>query len=311
MCKRINTEFTVFFFLALFTSCQNNNSIIPIDVSFGLKPPGDSPEVFAPDLISSKEPVHGHLVFSPDQKEIFWSVSTNNYKTGKILTMRFENGNWSTPKIAPFSGKYRDLHPSISYDGNKIFFFSYRPLEVGGDSIYSIWSVERQNDFWSEPKPLNKYINAGFANGGQSFSLSGKIYFWSAREGSWGGCDIYTSNFENNEFIESEKLGVQINSDYMESCTWISPDESYLIFDSNRPDGFGSWDLYISYKGTEGSWIKARNMGEQINSEKSDWFSSVSPDGKYLFFVSNRNGNDDVYWVDARIIEDLKPNGLK
>jgi Tol biopolymer transport system component len=75
-------------------------------------------------------------------------------------------------------------------------------------------------------------------------------------------------------------------------------------------------------------------MGEEINSDASDYCPSVSADGKYLFFTSTRsahpsysevpltyeekmrilnspgNGNSDIYWVDARIIEELKLDEL-
>jgi Tol biopolymer transport system component len=32
-----------------------------------------------------------------------------------------------------------------------------------------------------------------------------------------------------------------------------------------------------------------------------------SPDGKYLFFTSNREGQDDIYWIEARVIDRLRP----
>lgn len=51
-------------------------------------------------------------------------------------------------------------------------------------------------------------------------------------------------------------------------------------------------------------------MGKTVNSEKGDWFPSVSPDGKYLFFSSNRDGSMDLYWMDAGIIQELKKKSL-
>ena len=94
-------------------------------------------------------------------------------------------------------------------------------------------------------------------------------------------------------------------------------------------------DLYISFKKNDGSWTKAKNMGEPINSSASEICPGVSPDGKYFFFTSYRtihknyseipltyeekirilnspgNGLGDIYWVDARIIEKIKPKELK
>jgi Tol biopolymer transport system component len=111
---------------------------------------------------------------------------------------------------------------------------------------------------------------------------------------------------------------------------FIAPDESYLIFASDRPGGYGEADLYICFRQSDGTWPKAQNMGPSINTKTGELCPSVSPDGKYLFFSSNRslypnysetpityaekerilnspgNGNPDIYWVDAKIIEELK-----
>ena len=99
--------------------------------------------------------------------------------------------------------------------------------------------------------------------------------------------------------------------------------------------GFGGVDLFVSFKKEDGSWTKGKNMGADINSSATEYCPTVSPDGKYFFFTSNRkayksysetpltyeekirilnshgNGLGDIYWVDARIIEELKPDELK
>jgi hypothetical protein len=53
------------------------------------------------------------------------------------------------------------------------------------------------------------------------------------------------------------------------------------------------------------------NLGEGINTSAYDWVPHVTSDGKYFFFNSTRRGNWDIYWVDARIIEELKPEDFK
>jgi Tol biopolymer transport system component len=97
----------------------------------------------------------------------------------------------------------------------------------------------------------------------------------------------------------------------------IAPDESYFIFCSFRKGGFGSGDLYISFKQADGSWGDVINMGDRINTDLNERFPIVTPDGKYLFFNSTRkiagaganepgNGAGDVYWIAAKIIEELR-----
>ena len=81
----------------------------------------------------------------------------------------------------------------------------------------------------------------------------------------------------------------------------------YMIFASvNRANGFGSGDLYVSFKDEFGKWKNAINMGEKINSKGNEICPSVSLDGKYLFYTSNRSGKSRMYRVAAQVIENLK-----
>ncbi|MFC6978023.1 hypothetical protein [Microbulbifer taiwanensis] len=105
-------------------------------------------------------------------------------------------------------------------------------------------------------------------------------------------------------------MGPTVNSGKMTAHPFIAPDESYLIWDSKRDGGYGGSDLYISFRQEDGSWGPAINMGEKINSDKWDAYASVTPDGKYILFnrgIDDDNDNVDIYWVDAQVIEALRP----
>jgi Tol biopolymer transport system component len=113
--------------------------------------------------------------------------------------------------------------------------------------------------------------------------------------------------FVDGQYLEQEK----VDTGFPGSSPAVAPDESYLIFVcTDRDNGHGGDDLYISFQNKDGSWTEAQNMGNRINSSSHDLWPSVSSDGKYIFFVSFRNGNADVYWVNAKIIEELKINIL-
>jgi Tol biopolymer transport system component len=114
------------------------------------------------------------------------------------------------------------------------------------------------------------------------------LYFSSDRSGGKGGYDIYRSRLVQGRYAEPENLGPSINSQYGEVDNYISPDESWLIFVSTRPDGLGNSDLYISYN-EGGSWTPAKNLGAPINSSAREFCPMVSPDGRYLFFISTRS----------------------
>ena len=127
-----------------------------------------------------------------------------------------------------------------------------------------------------------------------------------------GRRDVYKSVLRNDRYSKIENLGSNVNTRYDEGDAFIAPDESFIIVcGMGRPDCLGSGDLYISFRKEDGGWTMYQHMGKSINSPFSDYCPYVTPDGKYLFFTSRRTGADDIYWVDAKVIEDLKPDELK
>ena len=112
----------------------------------------------------------------------------------------------------------------------------------------------------------------------------------------------------DGEYQDPVNLGPKLNTKYHEWDTYLAPDESYMIYCSTKPEGLGDDDLYVTFKQRDGSWSDPIHMGNEINSEKSENRPYVSPDGKYLFYASTVRGNRDIYWVDARIIEKLRPD---
>lgn len=269
----------------------------------GMDKPNDTPLLFAPGIISTSRNEHGVPVFHPNLKEVYWSMFAKDSEV--IMYMKEENGFWSAPQIMSFSGQYNDGNPFLSIDGNKLYFNSNRPLEKDGKAEdYDIWFIERIGNGWDKPRNLGPPVNTENWDCWGSAAKNGTLYYTYES-------DIYRSGFVNGQYKKPEKLGGSISTEYLERGTLISPDESYLIFSSVRPGGVGSGDLYIVFKKPDGSWSDAVNMGNKINSPKLEMVCSISPDGKYLFIRTFRNGNADIYWVSAKIIEELKPKELK
>ncbi len=303
----------------------------------GQKPPGMIPELFAPGFISTGFREHTSPVFSPDGKEVFFHVALST-KPRPILYMKLENNKWTYPQVAPFSGKYDEDNAYFSPDGRKLVFSSYRPLKGDGDpeKDENIWLVEKTGTGWSEPKNVGYPVNSDNTETFPSITKDGTIYFYYNTKGSSIiSSDIYRSKFINGKYLKPEALNDNINSKYWDAFPVFPPDESFMVFASNRPDGYGKPDLYISFREDNGSWGKAKNMGNIINSSEQEGSPHISPDGKYLFFCSDRtnfkpysdkpltyeqvlkrvltpgNGRGDIYWIDAKVIEDLRPEHLK
>lgn len=279
----------------------------------GQKTPGSKPEIFAKDMVSSNRSEHSCVTFSPDGKEVYWSSVLNN--EFKILSMKIEGNKWTAPHLASFSknSDYLDDGPSFSPDGKRLFFISRRPIDNKEKAAKgNIWLIEKTKNGWSEPVPISSAVNSMNLHFQMSVSNDLSIYFDAWEDDGEGKYDIYRSEFINGEYSQPENLGKMINTEFSDGTPYIAPDESYLIFSRlDHPDGFGGSDLYISYRGKDGSWMEPKNLGNTINTEEYENLPIVSPDGKYLFFRSYRNGNNDIYWVDAKIIEDLKPKELK
>ncbi|MDX1941782.1 MAG: hypothetical protein SFU99_14575 [Saprospiraceae bacterium] len=279
---------------------------------FGLKPPGMTAELFAPGIISTYSNEHSALAFSPDGSVVLWAIMDSNYKGG-LFEMKYINGTWSKPATPSFADTNADYYaPSFSIDGRILFFSSRRKAPEGYPEGRGnrLWSIEKTSNGWGTPVPIDTSVSRA-QEFSHSISKSGTLYF-SALPSSGDNMDIYKAEKTNTGYTKPALLASPINSTGYEDGPYISPKEDFLIFESTRPEGIeGSHDLYITFKDKKGHWGAPINMGPKVNSPGMERFPRLSPDGKYLFFGSNRDQSNgkvgfDIYWIDAKIIKELK-----
>jgi len=298
----IGLLFSAFFFTNLYT--QQNEFPILKGPYLGQKPPGMTPEVFAPGIIST-EASEGSSSFSPDG-QLFLFTRGRSELPG-ILMMEQIDGVWTQPRLAPFSAGRHDWDFMLAPDGKTVFVASARPLRNGESTTrdHQIWTSERKGENWSEPELLPSPVYSGQHDSYPSPAGNGTLYFFSNRDGGMGEGDIYRSPIQNGQYKIVENLGAPVNGKYHEVDPYIAPDESYLIFCSDKPGGFGKADIYITFREKDGSWTSPKNMGSKVNTTYQEYIPYVTPDGKYFFFTTNKSGNRDIYWVDAKIIRRL------
>jgi len=324
--KKLICIISILLFTATSIIAQQNNLLVLTGPYLGQKPPGLTPKIFAPGIISTGMS-ESAIAVSPDGKEIFYTVHAGNSET--IVTTRMENGIWTAPEVAPFSGKYMDGFPAMHPDGSKLYFHSYRPLEKGSQiaDVVNIWFVEKKISGWCEPKPIGSPINGNGFVCCPSVTKTGTIYY--SKKTADGGEKIYRSRFVNGKYMEPEALPQQVNKEKEQYHAVISPDESYLIL----PRG----DYLVSVRDEHDQWSDLIPLGDTINKMKSGGCPSISSDGKYFFFTAypqvnwNRHferrhtyddlqkitlqdpafDRTDIFWVDANIIEELKQEHLK
>jgi ankyrin repeat protein len=280
---------------------------------FGLKRPGRIPELFAPHILFNIS-IFVSMCFSSDGKEVYFSLASLHFNNSKIWFMRQEKGLWLPPRRASFSGKYSEGSPFLSPDGKRLFFYSDMPLKKAGPpkKDLDIWMVERKGNEWGEPINLGLPVNTERIEAAPFVSKGGDLYFHRFdHQGKGGSDDIFKARLDDHgNYSILEELD-DLNTEFGDSCPQLSPDESFIIFHSDRPGGHNCInDLYISFFGKDGIRSAPINIGETVNFFPS-MSAIASPDGKYLFFFSMRNESWGTFWVDAEIIEDLKPKQLK
>jgi Tol biopolymer transport system component len=285
--------------------------IVPADSLYlGQTPPGNTPQIFAPGLISLDNRFETYPTFSPDGKEMFFSVVNADWTEGKIFHTQERSGKWTKPNTAIFSNNnFINWESFISPDGNKQFFTSNRPPSSNTD----IWMIKRTSDTtWTNPVQLSNHVNSITVDGSACVTNNGTLYFKSLRGGGFGKSILFRSKFIDSAYSQVENLGNIIKTGPGESEPFMAPDESYLIFISEtRPGGSGGWDLWICFRNKDGSWTAPVNMGKDVNTIDDEYGPRVTHDGKYLFFTrENRGKTMDIYWVSVNIIDSLKPTDI-
>jgi len=272
---------------------------------FGQKPPGMTPQLFAPDIFDARHGYHSPVVFSPDLSEAVWSPMEREQV---LLHSRRVDGEWTAPEVVNFGMESGVGDAVFSPDGRTLAFLSFQPPHPGDPVRERIWLVTRTGDGWSRPRPVDAVVRAHPTHWTFSFAGNGNLYFTSESQGVRGEQDVFVAPFDGGKYREPRSLGEAVNSDGRDLAPFVAPDESYLVFTRNSTTTRKA-DLYISFRDARGAWTPAVELGPGINSDHNDLCGVVSPDGKYLFFLSMRDGKSRMYWVDAGVITRMNKDG--
>lgn len=267
---------------------------VPENPYMGQKPPGMTPEVFAPGPVSSDTHEFAPS-FSPDGMEFYFSRGIGQYNMKSVMVTRQTDGSWSEPVKALTYGE-EHFEARVHPDGQKIFFIGFHPVPDKERPDLDMFFAERTGDGWGKAMHL-----------GSPFNPAGSMYISFTDDGT-----LYTSGvahkgiamsrFGNGEYSEYEQVGPPVDTDDAHQVyPFIAPDGSYLIFNEMGGTRGGESGLLVAFRGEDGSWTEPREIPLGMRAGTA----SVSADGKYLFFTADRPG--DIYWVDAAIFQDLRP----
>jgi hypothetical protein len=222
-----------------------------------------------------------------------------------------EVGNAILPKINDANNQ---LGPHRYITGNDLFFLY--GTEVNG--VFAIHALEYTNWNLSKPREISEpFVLSGINARGDNLypcidEEKNEMFFCSNRKGS--DFDIYSAKYSGPITKQSLMTGEpetismigELSGEYDDKCPIV--DNDLMVFTSNRPGGFGGFDLWYSYY-ENGSWTTPGNFGSKVNSEFDDYRPIIvefwgAP--RMMIFSSNRPGGKggfDLYAVKIGLPE--------
>jgi ankyrin repeat protein len=265
----------------------------------GQTPPGDKPERFLPGIVSAHYNAHSPIVFSPDGREAQWTEMSP--PEGRVMGMKIVGDTWTYPEPV-----YEGRDSSFSPDGRRVYFIRVRPFREGEkpagetDGWECFWYMERKPSGWSEPVSVGEAVNSIGVHWQPSVDKEGHLYFSEFEK------NIYRSEYKDKEYQRPVKITELFKNDtLLGRSPFISPDADYLLFSAEDK-------LHVSFKRRDGTWTDKISLGDEINTQGLNSSPRVTPDGKYIFFVSAGGGRPwGIYWVSAGVLDRLRKEHLK
>lgn len=275
---------------------------------------------------SNRNTIGGTFDIVSNDIDIIWdmgdgsfSVSPANNNSYSDMDSVLLKINSSANEYGPFIFEYM-VHNVSDYTNRSVIFYS---SDLNGNSDIMFSYSDRNSSYFNIVANNNmQLINTEFnelypAFYGKGLVLHGsemynpgnieEIYFCADYNGNF---DIYKIPFKTNmDFIDSLKMALptkpemlsNISSETDDKCPYING--NLLVFSSNRPGGFGGYDLYYSVRESNG-WSGPVNFGETINTSADEYRPiTIKISGfrnNLMFFSSNRAGGIggyDLYYV--------------
>ncbi len=178
-------------------------------------------------------------------------ATTTPQNNNDLFVTHKVNGQWTEPELVgfPISTNEGDEHcPAILQDGETLCFASRRAGGYGGSDIYC--SSPDGNGGWTEPVNQGPNINTAAEEFHFTQDTDGMVYFTSAREGGYGGMDIWGAMQQGpNSWGPARNLGPQINTASADMCPALPPGgDSITWFSSRQDNSLGNIDIFWTSK---------------------------------------------------------------
>ncbi|HEY4143501.1 hypothetical protein [Pinirhizobacter sp.] len=254
-------------------------------------PPSPAPTMFSAEAQWGPQN-DASPAFTPDGNTVLFTRRTGSSR--QIMISHRHGETWSKPELAPFSKVGNSIAPAMAPDGSYLIFVSNRPAVAGGallDGFYAgkpqperggnLWRVDRKGDGWGTPVRLPDIINSGPSIYDPSVARDGSIYF-TRTVGKTGAFRLYKSAFRNDSLQAPSPLPFSdgVTEDYDPA---VAPDQSFLVFSSERAPASDTADLFIVFAAANG-WSVPVHIGP------SGFQAHLSPDLSTLYFTNKPPG---------------------
>lgn len=286
-------------------------------------PAGPVPAIFAPGSIAG-DADDGAAAFSPDGATVYFMRGTDSFT---LMESHRVDGRWSTPRVAPFSGHWRDLDPAMAPDGSYLLFVSNRPVSGTAplDAVHAgqrragqgmnLWRVDRRGNGWSTPVRLPDVVNTCSMSFAPSIAADGSVYFIGCA-GTDESLHLLRAVWRDGHYqapyvVKLGDAGAPIRDPA------IAPDRSFIVVATKRT-AQQPYRLAIAFHTREG-WSTLQDLGDTVNGGKHSMGAQLGPDHRTLYFYSDRrlppgdpasgaawnNGDDHIWqvslapWLDS------------
>jgi Tol biopolymer transport system component len=267
---------------------------------FGRSLPGETPVLFAPEILNSVSPWVEATDFSPNGTLFLLAVGDSSYSSARLYYSHCLDSVWTPFTYAPFTSDFVFSHePRFGANGVTLTFTG--KTATGSQDL---WVVRYQDTAWGQPIALPSPINSDAKEWRGSSTSNGIVYFGSDRAKP-GMNQLYAAHRDSSQQWVAEKMGSPINMNAYEGDPCVAPDGHFLIFYSARSGV--SADLYVCFSDANGGWGEPILLGPEFNTTSDEYGAHLSSDGKYLFFTRHTPQGNGIYWVATSAIEKLKP----
>lgn len=237
---------------------------------------GAEARLVGPGVISREFSEFG-AAFADQGRTMFYVMTDGLFSRMTILRSTTRGDGWSAPTVAPFSGTWNDGDVAARPDGKRIFFISNRPLTAGGaaKADLDIWYVDATADGrWSDPVHAGPQVNS---SGPDLYpqATAGNVLYFARPDG------IYRSE------PTADGYGAPVKVDAYAGALAISPDERTMIV-GVRGKAAGDTDLGVRRRQADGTWGPVMLLPVGVNSPGTEQAPAFSPDGRRLYFGSQR-----------------------